>query len=103
MDKEPKTERQKYIEKIEKDLNKASKAKFFVESSEGRLALDYIAEFITDFNKQLLKISNTREEDIALKAKIDVLRRLTGVLEVPGSEVTIAKMREQLDLATSEE
>ena len=70
---------------------------------EGRLALDYIAEYITDFNKQLLKITNTREEDIALKAKLDVLRRLHGVLEVQGSDSAIAKMREQLDLATSEE
>jgi|CXWK01.1.fsa_nt_gi hypothetical protein len=103
MEPEVKNERQKYIEKIEKDLNKASKAKFFVESAEGRLALDYIAEYITDFNKQLLKITNTREEDIALKAKLDVLRRLHGVLEVQGSDSAIAKMREQLDLATSEE
>ena len=102
MDNEPKTERQRVVEKLEKDLTKAAKAKRFVEG-DGSLVLDYIAEFVTDFNRQLHKLSNTHEQNIALKAKIDVLMRLRGVLEIQGNEQALVRLREQLDLANSEE
>jgi len=102
MEAEVKTERQKVIEKLEKDLAKASKAKRFVEG-DGSLVLDYIGQYITDFTNQLLSTRKSHEEYIELRAKIDVLRRLRAVLEIQGDESSIIRMREQLDLATSEE
>lgn len=100
---EVKTERQKAIEKIEKELTKAAKSKHFVESPEGSIVLDYINQFVTDFTNQMLNSRKTHEEYIELRAKLDILRRLKAVLELQANETAIARLHEQLDLATSEE
>lgn len=100
---EVKTERQKAVERLEKEITKASKARHFVTSDEGQYVISYIAELVTDFTNQLINKQKTHEEYIELRAKIDVLRRLKQVLEIQANEEVIAKLHEQLDLATSEE
>lgn len=100
---EVKTERQKVVEKLSKELTKASKAKRFIESNDGSLVLEYISQFITDFTNQMLNTRKTHEEYIELRAKIDILRRLKAVLEVQGNEQAIARLNDQLDLASSDE
>ena len=51
----------------------------------------------------MLNTRKTHEEYIELRAKIDILRRLKAVLEVQGNEQAIARLNDQLDLASSDE
>jgi transcription initiation factor IIE alpha subunit len=100
---EVKTERQKVVERLEKEITKASKKKHFVESPEGSVVLEYIDQFVTDFTNQMLNTRKTHEEYIELRGKIDVLRRLRAVLSAEANEEALARLHDQLDLATSEE
>jgi cell shape-determining protein MreC len=95
--------RQKQIEKLTKELAKAAKSKKFIESEEGNYVLDYIGELISNFTNQMINTRKTHEEYIELRAKIDVLRKLRGVLEVQSSDQAISQLNEQLDLASSGE
>jgi cell shape-determining protein MreC len=95
--------REKQIERLSKELSKAAKSKAFVDSEEGTYVLEYISELISNFTNQMINTRKTQEEYIELRAKIDVLRKLKGVLEVQSSDQSIAKLNEQLDLASSED
>ena len=54
---EPKSERQKYIERLEKDLSKAAKAQAFIGSESGQYVLEYIAELISQLTNNLISMS----------------------------------------------
>jgi hypothetical protein len=95
--------RQKQIEKLTKELSKAAKSKRFIESEEGTYVLEYITELVSNFTNQMINTRKSHEEYIELRAKIDVLRKLKGVLEVQSSDKSINQLNEQLDLATSED
>ena len=99
---EPKSERQKYIERLEKDLSKAAKAQAFIGSESGRYVLEYIAELISQLTNNLISKTRTHEEYIEIRAKIDILRRLKQVLETQSNEKVIADLNAQLELAQSE-
>jgi hypothetical protein len=102
MNEEPMTERQKAVERLQKELKKAARSKHFVNSDEGQYVIEYIGELISAFTNQVLNSRKTHEEYIELRAKVDVLRKLKQVLEVQSNDEVIAKLAEDLALATSE-
>jgi hypothetical protein len=102
MNEEPMTERQKSVERLQKELKKAARSKHFVNSDEGQYVIEYIGELISAFTNQVLNSRKTHEEYIELRAKVDVLRKLKQVLEVQSNDEVIAKLAEDLALATSE-
>jgi hypothetical protein len=102
MNEEPKTERQKSVERLQKELTKAARSKHFVNSDEGQYVIEYIGELISAFTNQVLNSRKSHEEYIEIRAKVDVLRKLKQVLEVQSNEEVIAKLAEDLALATSE-
>lgn len=99
---EVKTEREKYIEKLQTELTKAAKAQAFINSESGKYVLDYIAELVSQMTNTLISSRKTHEEYIELRAKIDILRKLKQVLEVQSNESVIADLNAQLELAQSE-
>lgn len=99
---EVKTERQKYIERLQADLSKAAKAQAFIGSEAGQYVLEYIAELISQLTNNLISKARSHEEYIEMRAKIDVLRRLKQVLEVQSNEKVIAELHASLELAQSE-
>jgi hypothetical protein len=103
VDEQPMNERQKAIKSLEKQLTKAARSKEFVDSSGGQYVISYMSELLSGFTNQLLKPSNTRETDIDLKARIDLLRKLKQVLETQANETVLAQITDQLELAKSEE
>ena len=102
MEAEVKTERQKTVERLQKELKKAARSSHFVNSDEGQYVIEYIGELISAFTNQLLNSRKTHEEYIELRAKVDILRKLKQVLEVQANDDVIAKLSEELTLATSE-
>lgn len=99
---EVKSERQKYIERLQGDLSKAAKAQAFIGSEAGQYVLEYIAELISQLTNNLISKTRSHEEYIEIRAKIDVLRRLKQVLEVQSNEKVIAELHASLELAQSE-
>ena len=99
---EVKTERQKYIERLQSELTKAAKAQAFIGSESGKYVLDYIGELVSQMTNNLIGKRRTHEEYIELRAKIDILRKLKQVLEVQSNESIIADLNAQLELAQSE-
>jgi hypothetical protein len=98
---EEKNPRQRKIEQLETELTKAANAKHFTESTEGQHVLDYLKELTSNLINQ---ITNRRLEHIDYvekRAKIDILRRITQVLETQSNEQVIAKLHEELELAQS--
>jgi hypothetical protein len=102
VDKAPKTEREKSVERLQKELTKAAQSKHFIESSEGQYVIEYIGELISGLTNQVMNTRKTHEEYIEIRAKVDILRKLKQVLEVQGNEQVIAKLSEDIALATSE-
>lgn len=97
------TEKQKYIQNIEKELSKAAKAKRFVDSEDGQYVINYISELISS---QVNKFVNKRvdhEEYIELRAQVDILKRLKQVLELQANEKVVEKLHTDLELATTED
>jgi len=99
---EVKTERQKYVEKLQKELSKAAKAQAFIGSEAGQYVLEYITELVSQLTNNLINKQRTHEEYIEIRAKIDILRKLKQVLEVQSNEKIIADLNAQLELAQSE-
>jgi len=99
---EVKTERQKYIERLQSELSKAAKAQAFIGSESGQYVLEYITELVSQMTNNLIGKRRTHEEYIELRAKIDILRKLKQVLEVQSNESIIADLNAQLELAQSE-
>lgn len=99
---EVKTERQKYIEKLQDELSKAAKSQAFINSESGKYVIDYITELISQITNNLISKTRTHEEYIEMRAKIDILRRLKQVLEVQSNEKVIADLNASLELAQSE-
>lgn len=96
-------EREKVVEKLQKQLVEASLAKRFLDSEEGVYVIDYISEVISTLTNNLIGKRLEHEEYIEARAKIDILRRLKQVLEAKASDTVIAKMSADLELATSED
>lgn len=99
---EVKSERQKYIERLQSDLSKAAKAQAFIGSEAGQYVLEYIAELISQLTNNLISKTRSHEEYIEIRAKIDILRRLKQVLEVQSNEKVIEELHASLELAQSE-
>lgn len=99
---EVKSERTKYIERLQGELSKAAKAQAFVNSDSGKYVLDYITELISQLTNNLISKTRSHEEYIEIRAKIDILRKLKQVLEVQSNEKVIAELNSQLELAQSE-
>jgi hypothetical protein len=97
-----KTEREKYIERLENELSKAAKAQAFINSESGKYVLDYISELVSQLTNNIINKRRTHEEYIEIRAKIDILRKLKQVLEVQSNESIIADLSSQLELAQSE-
>lgn len=103
MDNTVKTERQKYKEKLEKELAKAAHAKHFVDSSEGQYVIEWLKTLASDLINQ---ITNKRVEHldyVEKRAQIDILRKLTQVLETQANETVISELNQRLNEANSEE
>jgi hypothetical protein len=98
-----KTERQKVVEKLESELTKAANAKHFVESTEGQYVIDYLKHITSDLVNQITNKRLEHFDYIEKRAKIDILRRVTQVLETQSNEQVIAKLNQELDLAQSED
>lgn len=96
------TEREKYIQRLESELTKAAKAQAFVNSDSGKYVLEYIAELISNLTNNLVSKQRSYDEYTAIRAKIDILRRLKQVLEAQSNESIIADLNAQLELAQSE-
>jgi len=96
------TEREKYIERLQGELSKAAKSQAFVNSESGQYVLEYITELVSQLTNNLISKQRSHEEYIEIRAKIDVLRRLKQVLEVQSNEKVIAELNASLDLAQSE-
>lgn len=92
-----------YIEKLQSELLKASNSKKFVESEEGSYVISYIQELVTAKTNSLLKVGLTHEENISLKAEINILRKLKAVLEAQASDTQIKELNDALTLAVSGE
>lgn len=99
---EVKTERQKYIDRLQNDLSKAAKAQEFVNSESGKYVIDYITEIVSSLTNNLINKQRTHEEYIEIRAKIDILRKLKQVLEVQSNSKVIEDLNSQLELAQSE-
>ena len=98
-----KTERQRYIEKIEGELSKASKAKKFVSSEEGQYVIEWIKQLTSDLVNQITNNRCEQADYIEKRGQIAMLRKLAQVLETQSNAVVITQLREQLDIASSEE
>ena len=98
-----KTERQKYIEKIEGELSKAAKAKRFVGSEDGQYVIDYMKQLTSDLVNQITNRRCEELEYVEKRGQIAILRKLTQVLETQANEAVMIQLREQLNLAQSEE
>lgn len=95
-------ERTKYIEKVQNDLFKASMSHRFLNSEEGKFFIDYITEFVSSLTNKLINTRQSQEDYIDLRAKIDILRKLKAVLEAQADEKTIAKLKEDLEIAKTD-
>lgn len=102
MNEEILTERQKYIKKLETELNKASRSRQFVNSEEGKYVIEYIAELVSNATNKLINTRLSNEDYIETRAEINVLRRLKQVLETQANEQVIAELSAKLSEATSE-
>ncbi len=103
MNEEVKSKRQQAIERLQNDLFEAGMSHRFINSEEGKYVIDYITEVVSTLTNQMVSKRLERDEYIELRAKIDILRRLKQVLEAKASETTIARLKEDLNLAQSEE
>lgn len=103
MNEEVKSKRQQAIERIQNDLFEAGMSRRFVDSEEGKYVIDYITEVVSTLTNQMVSKRLERDEYIEIRAKIDVLRRLKQVLEAKANTTTIARLKEDLNLAQSEE
>lgn len=99
---EVKNERQKYVERLQKELAKAAKSQAFINSESGQYVLEYIQELVSQLTNNLINKTRKHEEYIEIRAKIDVLRKLKQVLEVQSNEKVIAELNASLELAQSE-
>lgn len=99
---EVRTEREKYIERLQGELTKAAKSQAFINSDSGKYVLEYIAELVSQLTNNLVSSRKSHEEYIEIRAKIDVLRKLKQVLEVQSNEKYIAELNASLELAQSE-
>lgn len=88
-----------YITNLEAQLNKASLAKRFVDSEEGKYVIDYMAELISSLTNKLLNTRRTNDEYIEIRAQIEILRKLSQVLTVQANETVMLNIREKLELA----
>lgn len=88
-----------YIANLETQLNKASLAKRFVDSEEGKYVIDYMAELISSLTNKLLNTRRTNDEYIEIRAQIEILRKLSQVLTVQANETVMLNIREKLELA----
>lgn len=102
MNEEILTERQKYIKKLETELNKASRSRQFVNSEEGKYVIEYLAELVSNATNKLINTRLSNEDYIETRAEINVLRRLKQVLETQANEQVIAELSAKLSEATSE-
>jgi len=100
---EEKTGRKAYIDKLENDLRKASLAKRFTDSEDGKYLLEYIGELISSLTNKVLNTRRTEEEYIETRAQIEILRKLRQVLDVQSNPQVLANLRAQIDEAQSEE
>ena len=98
-----KNERQKYIEKIEGELTKATKAKRFVNSEDGQYVIDYMKQLTSDLVNQITNRRCDEMEYVEKRGQIAILRKLTQVLETQANEAVMIQLREQLNIAKSEE
>lgn len=88
-----------YIANLETQLNKASLAKRFVDSEEGKYVIDYMAELISSLTNKLLNTRRTNDEYIEIRAQIEILRKLSQVLTIQANETVMLNIREKLELA----
>ena len=102
MNEEILTERQKYIKKLETELNKASRSRQFVNSEEGKYVIEYLTELVSNATNKLINTRLSNEDYIETRAEINVLRRLKQVLETQANEQVIAELSAKLSEATSE-
>lgn len=98
-----KTERQKYVEKLETELSKSAKSKHFIESQEGQYVINLVKELISDLINNITNHRCEQSDYIEKRGQITVLRKFVAVLEGQGNEDRIKQLRDQLDLANSEE
>jgi len=103
LDNTVKTEREKYIEKLQSELTKAANAKFFTQSPEGGYVLDWLKQLTSDLINQLTNRRLDQNDYIEKRAQIALLRKIVQVLETQSNESVMLELSEQLKLAESGE
>lgn len=96
-------DRQKYIQKLESEIAKASRSRQFVNSEEGKYVIGYIGELVSNATNKLINTRLSNEDYIETRAEINVLRKLKQVLETQASEDVIAELSAKLSEANSGE
>ncbi len=103
MDNTVKTERQKYVDKLQGEITKAVNAQFFVQSTEGAYVLDWFKQLTSDLVNQLTNKRLEQEDYIEKRAQISLLRKIVQVLETQSNEQILLQLSEQLQLAETGE
>jgi hypothetical protein len=98
-----KTERQKYVEKLESEIAKATKSKKFIGSEEGQYVIEWLKSLTSDLINQITNHRCEESEYVEKRAQIALLRKLVQVLETQASTSVIAELRDRLNLAVTEE
>jgi len=103
LDNTVKTEREKYIEKLQSELTKAANAKYFTTSPEGTFVLDWLKQLTSDLVNQITNKRLELNDYIEKRAQISLLRKIVQVLETQSNEQVMLELSEQLKLAESGE
>jgi hypothetical protein len=103
LDNTVKTERQKYVDKLQGEITKAVNAQFFVQSTEGAYVLDWFKQLTSDLVNQLTNKRLEQEDYIEKRAQISLLRKIVQVLETQSNEQILLQLSEQLQLAETGE
>jgi hypothetical protein len=103
LDNTVKTERQKYVDKLQGEITKAVNAQFFVQSTEGTYVLDWFKQLTSDLVNQLTNKRLEQEDYIEKRAQISLLRKIVQVLETQSNEQILLQLSEQLQLAETGE
>ena len=96
-------ERQKSIDRLEKELAKAAKSQRFVNSDEGSYVIEYIGELISSITNNIVNKQQDHLSYVKLQGQAEILIKLKRVLETQANEQVIAQIHQQLDLAKSED
>lgn len=94
--------RQAYIDSLKKNIAKATKAKHFTESDEGKYVIELLTDTINTHTNAILGKQLAHDDYIDKRARVDVLRKVIAILTTQADETTTAELINRLDAAEND-